>query len=108
MSETHVIYLNDRFSLHYEECKNLFHLINDKQELSLRFCELLALKRKIQAINLAQMFDAASPDVEIIDMPGCDRMLAFSLEDVILLRDLLSGAFTMFELNHLLHESLQA
>ncbi len=104
----HVIYQNERFALHYEERRNRFYLCNGQDQLTLRFCQLLALKKKIQSIDIVLLFDASSPDVEIIDMPGCDRMLAFSLTDILLLRDLLSGAFTMFELTHLLHESLQA
>ena len=100
------IYSNNDFAIAYDEKINAFHLKYATESLELRFCELMALKRKIYAIDIIGMFDASNPDLEIITLSGCNRILVLSLEHILQLRDLLSGTFTMLELNHVLHESL--
>ncbi len=77
-----------------------------EQEISLSICALIAFKKKLQDINLADMFESGHADIEIIALPNCDRIFAFTILEILELRELLSGAFTMLELNSVIHKEL--
>lgn len=93
-------------SLH--QCDELERYILDFKGDSIHFraCELITFKRKIQKIDLVALLDSETPDVEIVHMPHCDRIFAFTIEDVLELKELFAGAFTMLELNSMIHRQL--
>uniref|UniRef100_UPI00404B2B51 hypothetical protein n=1 Tax=Fulvivirga sp. TaxID=1931237 RepID=UPI00404B2B51 len=74
--------------------------------MEFRVCQLIAFKRKIQKIDLAQMFADDTADIEIVYMPHCDRLFALNIHDVLQLKELFAGAFTMLELNSMIHKEL--
>lgn len=82
----------------------ILQLPNDEVEFKL--CALMAFRKKIQSIDLADMFMPSHPGVEIITMPQIERIFVFDLYQILELRDLFSGAMTMLELNSLIHEQL--
>ena len=69
---------------------------------------LFKLKRLVDSIDLDAM--AQNPcrvaDFEIVHLPGCERCFVLTLTDILKLRDLLSGAVVMLELNSILQERL--
>lgn len=83
-----------------------FILIFNKEEIAFRLCDLIHFKRKVQQIDLTAMLLAEAPDVEVVYMAHCDRFLALTIYDILELKDLFAGTFTMLELNSLIHRQL--
>jgi len=83
-----------------------FWLYFSDYELNLRFCELQSFRKKVLSINLAELLDTDTPDIEVIYLGGRDRFVILGVYEVLELRELFAGAFTMMELNSLLHKSL--
>lgn len=107
--------INETTFLLFETADAALYQADDREEFVLTFfeekwhfrvCELIAFKRKINAINLMELLHASSPDLEIIPMPHCDRLLVLTLREILELRELLSGGFAMIELNSLIHRQL--
>ena len=84
--------------------KYILSFAND--QIVFRACELISFRRKIQHIDLTQLLDSDTPDVEIISMPHCDRLFVFSIYEILELRDLFAGTFAMLELNSVIHKEI--
>ena len=69
---------------------------------------LFKLKRMIDAIDIEAMVQnpCRVADFEIVHLPGCERCFVLTLTDILKLKDLLSGAAVMLELNSILSERL--
>ena len=76
------------------------------QPIELKLCELIALKRKIENIDLATLVSSQGPDIEVLYLSNQHPLLLLSIYEVLELRDLLTGTFTMLELNSLIHKSI--
>jgi len=70
-------------------------------EIKLPPCSLIALKAKINSYNIEHLLltDEETSDLEIIPVCNREHFLILSLEDLIELKELISGTFVMFELN---------
>lgn len=68
----------------------------------------LKLKKAVNQIDIGQRLleSGQAPDVEIIFICACDHCYVLSLLQVIQLKELLDGTFTMLELNHILYDRL--
>ena len=106
---------NNALELVYETNQASLYQCDNSEQYTLRFnteilsfgvCQLIAFKRKIQKIDLATMFAEDTADIEILYMPHCDRLFALTIYDVIHLKELFAGAFTMLELNSMIHQQL--
>lgn len=86
--------------------KERFYLTMTESLIEFRPCELIAFKRKLNQVDMANLLSATTPDIEIISLPSCDRIFALSIHDVLALRELVNGAFTMLELNSILRRQL--
>ena len=75
-------------------------------EIVLRPCSFFAFKRKIESVDISSWLIHDSPDLEIISMPHCDRIFVFDIWQILELKELLSGTFTMLSLNSLIHRQL--
>ncbi len=83
------------------------YLLNFQKEVfAFRACELISFRRKIQNIDLTSLLDSETPDIEIINMPHCNRLFILTVFEVLELRELLAGTFTMLELNSLIHREI--
>lgn len=76
------------------------------ERLRFKLTELIAFRRKIFAVDIPELFNLESPDIELIYLPHLDRHLMLSLHDILQLRELLTGAFAMLQLNSLVHRAL--
>jgi hypothetical protein len=83
-----------------------FFLSLGGEDIEFRFCDLLAFRKKLLAIDLAELLDSETPDIEIIHLKHCDRVVVLGIKDILDLGELFAGAFTMLELNSLLHRYL--
>ncbi|MBR09985.1 MAG: hypothetical protein CMP48_20145 [Rickettsiales bacterium] len=105
-STKELIYETANASLHQCDATENYILHFGGDTVTFRACELITFKRKIQKIDLATLLSSETPDVEIIHMPHCDRIFALSIHNVLELKDLFGGAFTMLELNSVIHRQL--
>ncbi|MEO9477160.1 MAG: hypothetical protein ABJG41_16565 [Cyclobacteriaceae bacterium] len=76
------------------------------QEITLSVCALIAFKKKIKDVDLAAMFDTDHSGIEVISLAYCDRIFVFTIQEILELKDLFSGSFTMLELNSLIHKAI--
>ena len=69
---------------------------------------LLKLKKAVYQIDIEGLLlnSDKAPDLEIIFICACDHCYVLSLLQIIKLKDLLQGAFTMLELNHIIYDRL--
>lgn len=71
---------------------------------------LLRLKSAICRIDLAAMATdtTRTTDLEIISLCACEHCYVLTLNEIIAFRELLEGAFVMFELNSIIQERIYA
>jgi len=106
-SERHsIIYQTAQTALSQCDESETFILNFKDSSISFRFCEMISFKRKIQNWDIVPMLAVDAPDVEILHLPHCDRVILLSVQDILELKDLFAGAFTMLELNSLIHRQL--
>lgn len=105
-NQLELVYETNQASLHQCDTSELYTLHFNSERIKLRLCQLIAFKRKIQKIDLAQMFADDSAGIEILYTPHCDRLFALTIHDVLQLKELFAGAFTMLELNSMIHKEL--
>lgn len=69
---------------------------------------LLKLRKAVYKIDIEHLLlnTTTAPDVEIIFICACDHCYVLSLLQIIKLKELLQGAFTMLELNHIIYDRL--
>jgi hypothetical protein len=69
---------------------------------------LLLLKKSVYNINIEATLlkSNKSADIEIVFICACDHCYVLSTIEVIALKELLQGAFAMFELNNIIHDRL--
>lgn len=75
-------------------------------ELIFQTCELITFKRKIQKWDIVPMLAPDAPDVDLLYLPHCDRIFAFTIHDFLELKELFAGAFAMLELNSVIHREI--
>lgn len=69
---------------------------------------LLKLKKAVYHIDIETILldSSKSPDVEIVFICACDHCYVLSILEIIALKELLQGTFTMLELNHIIYDRL--
>ncbi len=102
-----VVFETENMSLSQNDLSDRYLLSIFRDEIELRPCELIAFRRKINAIDLMKIFDENHPETEILSLPSCDRFFVFSIREILELRDLFHGAFAMLELNSLIQRQLR-
>lgn len=100
------IYTTSNASLSQCDASEQYILTFQGTQICFRACELIAFKRKIQKLDLTNLLSSDTPDVEILHLPSCDRIFVLTIYDVLELRELFAGAFTMLELNSLIHKQI--
>tara|TARA_B100001109_G_C18620609_1_gene361326 strand:+ start:248 stop:583 length:336 start_codon:yes stop_codon:yes gene_type:complete len=76
------------------------------QSIEFKLCELIGLKRKIDQIDLAALVSSQGPDLEVLYLSNQHPILILSIYEILELRDVLSGTFTMLELNSLIYRTV--
>ncbi|PST82632.1 hypothetical protein C7T94_08180 [Pedobacter yulinensis] len=68
---------------------------------------LLKFKQAVERIDVEDMLLSSDrSDYELVTFNGCEHIYLLNAVEVISLRSLLQGAFTMFRLNHLINDCL--
>lgn len=102
----YLVFQTSNAALYQNDFNNNFELSFFNEQLTFRVCEFISFKKKIGQLNLSELLEVDSPDLEIIHLPHCDRIIALDIFEILELRELLSGAFTMLNLNSIIHERL--
>ena len=76
------------------------------QSIEFKLCDLIALKRKVERIDLTALVSSQGPDVELLYLSHQHPILVLSIYETLELRDVLTGTFTMLELNSLIHRTI--
>ncbi len=97
------VYASRSCALHQVDALGQFDITFFGNELSMKFCGLYSFYKKIKHIDLAELFAAETSPLEIIYLPESDRIFAFDLMQILELREFFAGAFTMLQLNSLIH-----
>lgn len=94
-----LVYQTKSASISQCDIDESFVLSLEKQNISLKLCELISLKKKINQIDIITLLETDTPDIEIIHLPHCDRFLVLSVLQILEFRELLNGAFNILALN---------
>ena len=86
---------SEKFFLHFLE-----------EPIKLKLWELIGLKRKIEKIDLTAFVSSHGPDIEVLYLSHQHPVLMLSIYEVLELRAVLSGTFTMLELKSLIHKAI--
>jgi hypothetical protein len=89
------------------EITGSFFLSYKGEDIEFKLCDLYAFKSRILNLDLMNLLDASSPDIELVSLPHCDRILMLDVYDVLQFRDLLNGTFTILQLNSSVHKILR-
>ena len=84
-----------------------FVLKFDKDEIVFKLCDLFAFRKKVMALDIVELLDSSSPDVEVIHLPHCDRFLVLSILEILEFRQLLNGTFDTLALNSAIQKILR-
>ncbi len=105
-SSLHLVFETETASLSQCDSRDSFILTFFDEELIFRACEFISFKRKIQHLDITHLLDSDTPDIEVVYLPHCDRLMVLSIQEILELKELLSGTFVMLELNSLIHRQL--
>ena len=77
-------------------------------QISLRVCSLIALKNQLHKIDIDQFYSSNSTDydLEVINLPYCDRVLVLTHLQICELKEAIDEAFFGMRLNSLMSQSL--
>ena len=104
--EEEIVYQTSNASLTQSDIEEKYRLRFFAQEIILRPCELISLRRKIQAVDIVNLLSHNTPDVEVIPLISCDRIFVFTIHEILELKEVLDGTFAMLELNSIVKRRL--
>lgn len=100
------VYATERSAVSFCNSTERFALHFNDEVIEFRFCEFISYRKKILDIDMARLLLEDLADVEIVHLPHCDRIFAYSIGDILELRDILGGTFAMMELNSVIHQAI--
>jgi len=95
------IYRTERGAVHQCSRKNCYWLEYGRTSTAFRVSDFRLFKKQIDSIDVERMLADVSPGagVEIVMPPGAERCFILTVRDVLDLREILSGAKFMIEIN---------
>lgn len=104
--ESELVFATPNIGIYQNDSRASFILRLPHEELEIKLCTLLALRKKVMSIDLTEMFMPSHAGVEIVTLPQINRIFVFDLPEILELRDLFSGTMTMLEINSVIHQKL--
>jgi len=100
-TNTEEIYRTEHGAVYQCSRKNCYWLEYGRTTTAFRVSDFRLFKKHIDGIDVERMLTDASPGagVEIVMPPGTDRCFVLSVRDILDLREILSGARFMIDLN---------
>lgn len=100
------VYSNSNGSIYQSDLDNCIYLNFSGKTAKYKFACLQRLKKVIDKVDLVRMTDVDHPGIEIIFLCGAEDCFVLDIKEIINLKELLDGAFTMFQLNSILKDRL--
>lgn len=96
-----LLYHNTYYAAYQCDLKRCFVIDFGHKSVSLTFCQLLCLRNKVNAMDLAAHFDEAQNSAGIEILTLCNRQHLFILDthQVIALKELIKNTFAALELH---------
>ncbi len=87
--------------------ENSFVLTTFGEMIELKPCSLLAMKRKLDLIDLSKLFEEDMSDVEVIRLGCINRVFVWTLQEVVEIKNFITSLFNVLELNSEVNSSLR-
>ncbi len=104
----HEIYHTRHGKTFQNDKDNRFVLAYKGVEYKLAVCSLIAFKSKLDQLNVEEMLlsDASLNSLEIIPLCNKEHLMILTLDEIIEMKDLISGTLVMLELNSIVQQRL--
>lgn len=104
----HIIYQTAHGKILQDDKDNCFYFQYKGNEYRMPVCALIGFKSKLDALNIEELLlsDASSNSIEIIPLCHREHLLVLTLQEIIELKDLVSGGLVMLELNSIVHQRI--
>lgn len=101
------VYSTSQGAVYQSDSENCIYLSFAGKTAKYKLGCLIRLKKVIDSISLERMMDVNHPSIEIIFLCGAEDCFVLDTKEIIELKELLKGTFTMFNLNHMIKDCLQ-
>jgi hypothetical protein len=104
----HEVFQTDAGCVHQSDNENCLYLTFSGKVARFEYATLIKLRNTVKKINIDNMLlnPCRIADIEIISVAQSDHYYILSALEILALRDLLEGTFVMFQLNHIIKDSL--
>ncbi|UKT65634.1 hypothetical protein [Pedobacter mucosus] len=101
------VFSNNHGSVYQSDKLNCFYLDFGGKFARFNCTSLKKIKKVVENIDVdALLLNTKKANFELITFNGCDHIYLLDVLEIVALKDLLQGAFTMFKLNHLISDCL--
>jgi hypothetical protein len=100
------VYRHESMVLIQDDTEECFSLSWGERIYHFKICDLIKFRRAIFSIDLVALCDSKHGGVELVRVPHLDSHFVLSLRDILVFRELLSGGFTMLQLNSMVSRAL--
>ncbi|MCZ4223292.1 hypothetical protein [Pedobacter rhodius] len=101
------VYSNAQGSIYQSDKLNCFYIDFGGKFARYNCISLQKLKKVIEDIDIeALLLNTHRADFELVTFNGCEHIYLLSALEIVALKDLLQGTFTMFKLNHMVNDCL--
>jgi len=97
----------DQAKFYQSDSDEQFCIVLNDDSFRFKLCDLIKFKNKLNSIDLSALLLSAHCDVELIYLPHIDRFLLLNIREILVLKELLSGAFAMMELNSIIQRAFR-
>ncbi len=104
----HEVFQTDAGCVYQSDKENCLYLNFSGKMARFEYATLIKLRNTIKKINIDNMLlnPCRIADIEIISVAQSDHYYILSALEILALKDLLEGTFVMFQLNHIIKDSL--
>ncbi|WP_231489845.1 hypothetical protein [Pedobacter sp. Leaf170] len=101
------VFSNNYGSVYQSDKLNCFYIDFGGKFARYNCLSLQKLKKVVEDIDIESLLlNTKKADFELVTYNGCDHIYLLNALEIIALKDLLQGTFTMFKLNHLISDCL--
>ena len=101
------VFSNNQGSVYQSDKLNCFYVDFGGKFARYNCISLQKLKKVVEDIDIeALLLNTHRADFELVTFNGCEHIYLLSALEIVALKDLLQGSFTMFKLNHMVNDCL--
>lgn len=101
------VYSNEQGALYQSDKLRCYYIDFGGKFARFNCVSLQKIKKAVDQIDIeALLLNTKKADYELVTYNGCEHMYLLNALEILALKDLLQGTFTMFKLNHMLKDCL--